>query len=172
MGRNKNGFFKIERKILDWEWLKHPPTVVTWLVLLALAEWDTGCELKPGQIVTTQKELMEYTGLSRQELRTALSHLVSTKEITIEPTKDGTKPASLITIAKWRLYQTDKRASTKGATQGKTEDATFLPLYKKNKEIKEIKEEPAGTAACEAVPMPDEFKAKMENLFGWNRKDN
>ena len=171
MGRNKNGFFKIERKILDWEWLKHPPTVVTWLVLLALAEWDTGCELKPGQIVTTQGELMELTGLSRQQLRTALSHLESTKEITIEPTKDGTKPASLITIAKWRLYQTDKRASTKDATQGKTEDATFLPLYKKNKEIKEIKEDTAGTAA-EAVPMPDEFKAKMENLFGWNRKDN
>lgn len=172
MGRNKNGFFKIERKILDWEWLKHPPTVVTWLVLLALAEWDTGCELKPGQIVTTQGELMELTRLSRQQLRTALSHLESTKEITIEPTKDGTKTASLITIAKWRLYQTDKRQSTKDATKGKTEDATFLPLYKKNKEIKEIKEETAGTAACEAVPMPEEFKAKMENLFGWNRKDN
>lgn len=171
MGRNKKGFFKMERKILDWEWLQDPKTVVTWIVLMAFAEWDTGCDLKPGQIVTTQKELMGYTGLSRQELRTALSHLVSTKEITIEPTKDGTKPASLITIAKWRLYQTDKRASTKGATKGKTEDATFLPLYKKNKEIKEIKEETAGTAA-EAVPMPDEFKAKMESLFGWNRKDN
>lgn len=168
MGRNKKGFFKVERKILDWEWLKHPPTVVTWLVLLALAEWDTGCELKPGQIVTTQGELMELTGLSRQQLRTALSHLVSTKELTIEPTTVATKPASLITIEKWRLYQTDKRQPTKVPTK----ESTNLPLYKKNKEIKEIKEEPAGTAACEAVPMPDEFKAKMESLFGWNRKDN
>ena len=172
MGRNKNGFFKIERKILDWEWLKHPPTVVTWLVLLAMAEWDTGCDLKPGQIVTTQGELMELTGLSRQQLRTALSHLESTKELTIEPTIKATKPASLITIAKWRLYQMDKRQSTKDATKVPTKESTKLLLYKKNKEIKEIKEETAGTAACEAVPMPEEFKAKMENLFGWNRKDN
>lgn len=29
MGRNKNGFFKMERKILDWEWLQDPKTVVT-----------------------------------------------------------------------------------------------------------------------------------------------
>ena len=172
MGRNKKGFFKMERKILDWEWLQDPKTVVTWIVLMAFAEWDTGCDLKPGQIVTTQKELMEYTGLSRQELRTALSHLVSTKEITIEPTMVATKPASLITIAKWWLYQTDKRQPTKDATKVSTKESTKLLLYKKNKEIKEIKEEPAGTAACEAVPMPEEFKAKMENLFGWNRKDN
>ena len=171
MGRNKKGFFKMERKILDWEWLQDPKTVVTWIVLMAFAEWDTGCDLKPGQIVTTQKELMEYTGLSRQELRTALSHLVSTKEITIEPTMVATKPASLITIAKWRLYQTDKRQPTKDATKVSTKESTKLLLYKKNKEIKEIKEETAGTAA-EAVPMPDEFKAKMESLFGWNRKDN
>ena len=113
---------------------------------------------------------MEYTGLSRQELRTALSHLTSTKEITIEPTTVATKPASLITIAKWRLYQMDKRQPTKVPTKESTKGSTNLPLYKKNKEIKEIKEEPAGTTV-EAVPMPDEFKAQLANLFSF-RKDN
>jgi hypothetical protein len=169
MGRNKKGFFKMERKILDWEWLQDPKTVVTWIVLMAFAEWDTGCDLKPGQIITTQKELMEYTGLSRQELRTALSHLVSTKEITIEPTKDGTKTATLITIEKWRLYQMDKRQPTKTKTSAETDDSTFLPLYKKNKEIKEIKK--GQTAPVEAVPMPPEMKAKLDTMFSW-RKDN
>ena len=169
MGRNKNGFFKMERKILDWEWLKHPPTVVTWLVLLALAEWDTGCDLKPGQIITTQNELMELTGLSRQQLRTALSHLVSTKELTIEATTLATKPASLITIEKWRLYQMDKRQPTKDATKVPTKGSTNLPLYKKNKEIKEIKK--GQTAPVEAVPMPPEIKAKLDTMFSW-RKDN
>lgn len=169
MGRNKKGFFKMERKILDWEWLQDPKTVVTWIVLMAFAEWDTGCDLKPGQIITTQKELMEYTGLSRQELRTALSHLTSTKEITIEPTKDGTKAATLITIEKWGVYQTDKRQPTKVLTKDETEDSTFLPLYKKNKEIKEIKK--GRPAPVEAVPMPPEFKEKLETMFSW-RKDN
>lgn len=169
MGRNKNGFFKMERKILDWEWLKHPPTVVTWLVLLALAEWDTGCDLKPGQIITTQNELMELTGLSRQQLRTALSHLASTKELTIEPTIVATKPASLITVEKWRLYQMDKRQSTKVPTKESTKGSTNLPLYKKNKEIKEIKK--GQPAPVEAVPMPPEIKAKLDTMFSW-RKDN
>ena len=169
MGRNKKGFFKVERKILDWEWLQDPKTAVTWIVLMAFAEWDTGCDLKPGQIITTQKELMEYTGLSRQELRTALSHLTSTKEITIEPTKDGTKTATLITIEKWGVYQTDKRKPTRTLTNTKTDDSTFLPLYKKNKEIKEIKK--GQTAPVEAVPMPPEIKAKLESMFSM-RKDN
>lgn len=159
----------MERKILDWEWLGHPPTVVTWLVLLAFAEWDRGCDLKPGQVITTQAELMEYTRLSRQQLRTALSHLVSTKEITIEPTKDGTKTATLITIEKWRLYQIDKRKPTKVLTKDEAEDSTFLPLYKKNKEIKEIKK--GQTTPVEAVPMPPEMKAKLDTMFSW-RKDN
>lgn len=170
MSRNKNGFFKIERKILDWEWLGHPPTVVTWLVLLAFAEWDRGCDLKPGQVITTQAELMEYTRLSRQQLRTALSHLVSTKEITIEPTTVATKPASLITIEKWRLYQMDKRQPTKVPTKEPTKGSTNLPLYKKNKEIKEIKNG-GHTAPVESVPMPPEFKAKLETMFNM-RKDN
>ena len=169
--RNKNGFIKLHRKMLDWEWLSDPPTVSVWVVLLLMAEWVQGCEPAPGQVVTTQKELAELTGLTRQQVRTALKHLESTKEITTVPTKDGTKPASLITIGKWASFQVQHAEPTKGAAKGKSEDATFLPLYKKNKEIKEIKEETAGTAA-EAVPMPEEFKAKMESLFGWNRKDN
>lgn len=169
MGRNKNGFFKVERKILDWEWLNHPPTVATWVVLLAMAEWDTGCNLKPGQLITTQGELMKYTGLSRQQLRTALAHLESTKEITIEPTTVATKPASLITIEKWRLYQMDKRQPTKVPTKESTKGSTNLPLYKKNKEIKEIKK--GQPAPVEAVPMPPEIKAKLDTMFSW-RKDN
>ena len=169
MGRNKNGFFKMERKILDWEWLQDPKTVVTWIVLMAFAEWDTGCDLKPGQIITTQKELMEYTGLSRQELRTALSHLVSTKDITIEPTKDGTKAATLITIEKWTSFQAYTPEPTTGAANAKSGDSTFLPLYKKNKEIKVIKK--GQTAPVEAVPMPPEMKAKLDTMFSW-RKDN
>lgn len=165
------GYIMLHRRIKHWKWFKEPATVVVWLTLLLSAEWRQGATLKPGQVALTQREIMELTGLSRQQIRTALKHLEATKEITVSATKGLTSQASLITIEKWEQYQTVPTMATKDATQGKTEDATFLPLYKKNKEIKEIKEDTAGTAA-EAVPMPDEFKAKMENLFGWNRKDN
>lgn len=168
--RNKNGFIKLHRRMLDWEWLSDPPTVAVWVVILLMAEWIHGSEPAPGQVVTTQKELAELTGLTRQQVRTALKHLEATKEITTASTKVGTKPASLITIEKWASFQVQQAEPTKGAAKAKSEDATFLPLYKKNKEIKEIKEEPAGTTV-EAVPMPDEFKAQLANLFSF-RKDN
>ena len=168
--RNKNGFIKLHRRMLDWEWLSDPPTVAVWVVILLMAEWIHGSEPAPGQVVTTQKELAELTGLTRQQVRTALKHLESTKEITTASTKVGTKPASLITIEKWASFQVQQAEPTKGAAKAKSEDATSLPLYKKNKEIKEIKEEPAGTTV-EAVPMPDEFKAQLANLFSF-RKDN
>lgn len=170
-----NGFVKLNKKMLGWRWLKHPPTVVVWIVLLMKAEWNTDNGYKPGQVVITSQELEELTGLTRQQIRTAISHLESTHEVTkgstTVSTKGATKRAMLITIENWRLYQHDPRKATKGATSSSTNGSTNLLLYKENKEDKEIKEETAGTAA-EAVPMPDEFKAKMESLFGWNRKDN
>ena len=63
----------------------------------------------------------------------------------------------------------NKRQPTKVPTKESTKESTNLPLYKKNKEIKEIKK--GQTAPVEAVPMPPEIKAKLESMFNM-RKDN
>ena len=167
--RNKNGFIKLHRRIVDWRWFKHPNTVVVWLTLLSLAEWQTGCDLLPGQIVITQKEISEITGLSRQQIRTAISHLEATKELTKVPTTVATTPAMLITIENWRFYQHKQEDTNHGSNHESTKGSTNLPLYKKNKE-KEEKEE-GQPAPVEAVPMPDEFKQQLASMFSW-RKDN
>lgn len=170
-----NGFVKLNKKMLGWKWLKHPPTVVVWIVLLMKAEWNTDNGYKPGQVVITSQELEEITGLTRQQIRTAIQHLESTHEVTkgstTVSTKGSTKRVMLLTIENWRLYQHDHTKSTKGSTKDSTKGSTNLLLYKENKEVKEDKEEkPAGTTV-EAVPMPDEFKAKLETMFNM-RKDN
>lgn len=164
----KKGHIKLHRKILDWEWFKHPNTVVVWLAVLMLAEWRKTADLKQGQLVTTQGELAEITGLSRQQIRTALAHLTSTKELTIQPTMVSTKPASLITVENWRFYQMNPKDTNQGCNQGSNQGFNQSTLYKKNKEVKE---EGNGNGEFDPVPMPDELKAKMASMFSM-RKDN
>ena len=161
------GFIKLHRKITEWRWFKDPNTVVVWLAILSKAEWRNGQELEPGQLFITVRELCDITGLSPQKVRTALSHLTSgsTSELTSEPTNHGTR----LTIENWRLYQFNQKEVTNGSTSDLTNDSTNLPLYKKNEEDKE--EIRTATGTVEAVPMPDEFKEKLETMFSW-RKDN
>ena len=166
----KTGFFKIHRKILDWQWFKHPNTVVVWLTLLSLAEWQTGCDLKPGQLVISQKELSEITGLSRQQIRTAISHLESTKEITKIATKEATNPKMLITVENWRLYQHNPKDTNQDTNQGTNQGCNLSSIIKEDKEDKEEKERATGTD-IKAVPMPQDFKERLETMFAW-RKDN
>ena len=89
------GYIMLHRRIKHWKWFKEPATVVVWLTLLLSAEWRQGATLKPGQVALTQREIMELTGLSRQQIRTALKHLEATKEITVSATKGLTSQASL-----------------------------------------------------------------------------
>lgn len=162
------GHIKLHRKILDWEWFKHPPTVVVWLTLLSLAEWQTGCDLKPGQVEISQKELTDITGLSRQQIRTAISHLEATKEITKVATKEATNPKMLITVENWRLYQHNPRTTNQGTNQGANQGINLPSIIK---EDEEDKEEAYGTNDDDFVPMPDEFKQQLASMFSW-RKDN
>lgn len=163
------GHIKLHRKIVDWRWFKEPNTVVVWLAILANVEWRKKAELKPGQWFTTVKELCEITGLNRQQVRTALNHLTNgaTNEITIKSTSKGT----LITVENWRFYQMNPKNPTNGLTNETANGLTNLPLYE---EVEEVEEGQNGDGDSESIPtpMPEEVKAKMANLFGWNRKDN
>ena len=164
---NRNGHIKLHRKMLDWEWFKHPPTVVTWLTILMLAEWNTDNGLKPGQLMTTSKELEEITGLSRQQIRTALDHLVATKNITKKLTKNATKNGMLITVENWRIYQHKPPKTNQESNQETNQDINQSSYYiKNNKEDKEEKK--WQPAPVEAVPMPQDLKEKLSHMFSMN----
>ena len=60
--------------------------------------------IQNGEIVTSIRELSIATGLSEQQIRTALNHLKSTHEITSRATNKNT----LIMIEKWAVYQCDE----------------------------------------------------------------
>lgn len=101
------GWVKILRKFVNWEWYDDINTKTVFLHLLLTANYADknwkGIEIKRGQKITSIKNLAKETNLSIQEVRTSLKRLKSTREITIETTNKYT----LITIEKYNDYQDD-----------------------------------------------------------------
>ena len=100
-----DGWIKLHRKFLEWEWFHNEEMVRLFIHLLLTAnyadkKWN-GILVKRGQVLTGRKKLSEGTGLSEQEIRTCLSRLKSTSEITIK----STNKYSIITINKYDDYQ-------------------------------------------------------------------
>ena len=100
-----NGYVKLHRAMLEWEWYKDQNTKAVFLHLLMTASYKDnefcGHHIKPGQVVCGRKQLARDLGLSESTIRTSLKHLILTNEITIKPTNKF----SIITIENWGKYQ-------------------------------------------------------------------
>lgn len=111
-----SGFVKIHRSMNKWEWKKKPLTFALFVHLIMNANHKNGRfqghEIKRGQIVTGRKELALETGLTEQSVRTALKHLKSTNEITIETTNNF----SIITVLNYEKYQDSNQPSNQRLT--------------------------------------------------------
>ena len=85
---NNNGFIKLSRRIREWTWYKNLNTRAVFLHILLGASWESemvrGFSLKRGQLVTTIPELAAENQLTIQQVKTALAHLKSTDDITVE----------------------------------------------------------------------------------------
>ena len=92
MNNKLNGYIKLHRKLVDWEWYTDVNVKVVFLHLLLTANFKKnvyqGIEVLPGQTIVGTNALAVNTGLSRQQVRTALNKLVLTNEITIKSTNN------------------------------------------------------------------------------------
>ena len=92
----------------EWQWYTDVPTKTLFLHLLLKANYQNrkykGYLIKRGDVVIGRKILAKQTGLSEQQVRTGLSKLSSTQEVTIKPTNKF----SIITICNYALYQDKK----------------------------------------------------------------
>jgi len=100
-----SGWVKIHRSIADWEWYTDANTMRLFFHLLINANhkpkrWK-GVEIGAGQLVTSLDQLSLDLKLSVQKIRTSLSKLKSTHEITVKSTNRFT----VVTINKWQQYQ-------------------------------------------------------------------
>ena len=138
------GFIKLHRGLLKWEWYKDQNTKDVFLHLLLNANWEDsryrGFEVPKGSLIIGRKKIAEELGISEQSVRTALEHLKSTNEITIK----STNKFSIATIVNWEKYQCWNEESTNKSTSESTNEqptTNHIKEYKniRNKEIKNIK---------------------------------
>ena len=105
----KKGFVKIDRKITSWRWYQDNNTFRVFFHLIITANYEDGefetLTIKRGQRVTSYKSLADETGLSVQNVRTAINHLKSTGEITV----NSHAKFSIITIKNYNQYQEDNK---------------------------------------------------------------
>jgi hypothetical protein len=104
-----DGYIKISRKILGWEWYKDINTFRLFMHILLKAEWKVteykGERIERGACVSSLVELSEETKMSISEVRTALKHLETTGEIVRRPCAKSKK--SVYKINNYDKYQTE-----------------------------------------------------------------
>ena len=133
------GWIKIHRQILNWEWYKDINVKILFIHLLLTANhqeknWK-GQLVKRGQKLTSLQHLANETGLTLQQTRTALIKLKSTGEITYTTTNKYT----LVTIAKYNDYQfTDENITSKITNNQTNEQQTNNKQITTNKNDKNI----------------------------------
>ena len=130
-----SGWIKLHRKITDWEWFEDKNTFIVFITLLLMANHKEkkykGIVVKVGSVVTGRDILARQTKLSVQQIRTALSKLKLTNEITIETSPQGT----VIEIVNYKKYQLATNEITTEEPINNHQTATNNNVNKDNKNI-------------------------------------
>ena len=136
---NEGSYIKLHRKFLNWGWYDTDTTKMLFIHLLLIASWKEstwhGITLKPGELIRTNENLAKELNKSVQQIRTAISNLKSTAEITVR-FEHGNR---IITIKNWSLYQNNNSRSTAtptGEQQQSNSRSTAYKEYKNNKNTK------------------------------------
>lgn len=161
----EGGFIKLSRKMLTWEWYTDGNTKDVFLHCLLMANWKDGrfkgYEVPRGSFVTGRKKMSEQLKISEQSIRTALSHLESTNEITIK----RYAKFSIITVVKYDEYQTINQQINQELTINQpstNHQLTTIEEYKNNKNGKKGRYMPTRGVLMET---PEEELEKIENLY-------
>lgn len=140
-----DGFVKLNRKVANWEWYKDNNTKALFFHCLIKANFQDakfqGHDVPKGSFVTSLNHLAEETGMSRQNIKTALAHLEKTQELTRKVTNKFT----LIKVNKWELYQccgddTNTQANTQLTLNQHSTNTQLTPIEER-KEYKKDKKE-------------------------------
>lgn len=165
------GYIKIYRQLLDWEWYTDTPTKSLFIHLLLKANIkDSNWRWTPVQkwsLITGRKKLSEETWLSESQIRTSLEKLQSTNEIAIKVTKSF----SVIELNNWDKYQdwianriTNESPSNRQAIATGEESNKEI-----NKEVITVKDD-VYMQAWHLSITHDEF-SKLEKEYWWEKAD-
>ena len=183
---NDEGYIKIHRKILSWEWYTDTNTLRVFIHCLLMANWKDGRfmgqDIPRGSFATSYPQMAKQTKLSIQNVRTAINHLKSTGELTVKKTPKF----SIITVVNYCMYQDDNRVSNRLLTDDQQASNRLLTTIeeRKNKRKKEYishRGEPHLFGVYNNVSLtdgeleelikqyPDDYQDMIENLSTYMR---
>lgn len=159
---NENEFIKLNRKILKWEWYSDPCTRDVFIHCLLKANWKPGkwkgYSYQRGQFITSLPSLASETGFSIQNVRTAISHLKSTGELT----DWSDSKVRIITVLNYDKYQSANRLLTDCQQTANRQLTGDQQQYKNIKEYKEKKN--IGGKAAAPLSGDEERQRLIEEL--------
>lgn len=128
---NEN-YIKISRSILEWEWYQNINTFKVFLHMLLKANWKDGRfegkTIPRGSLVSSYSKLSEECGLTVNEVRTAVKHLISTGEIT----SSSHAKFSVFTVKNYDSYQEVNKQIT-SSSQAINKQLTTIEERKKER---------------------------------------
>ena len=100
-----DGYIKLHRSILQWEWWDDPNTTRVFIWLLLNAQWEDsryhGYDVPRGSLVTSYASIAKNTKISVKAARVAINHLKMTGEVALK----GQAHFSIVTIVNWDKFQ-------------------------------------------------------------------
>lgn len=153
-------YIKLSRKILEWEWWGDINTCRLFIYFLLKANWKDGrfkgMVIPKGSFVSSIPRISEETSLTVREVRTAITHLKTTGEVTYKTCAKFT----IFTVKNYCEYQTSDTQNDRQTTDKRHANDMLTTTIEEYKEIKNIeKEVPKGTKKKFEPPSVDEVRA-------------
>ena len=154
------GWIKLHRSILDWEWYDDINTMRLFLHCLFKANHKDkkyrGTVVKRGTFLTGLDLLSKQTGLSVSQLRTAQSKLKSTSELAIKTSSKGT----VIEVVNYDKYQ----SMTSGLTDERQTNDKPIATNKNDKNEKNDKNTPLVEEVWSMTPKMGKSRSSKAKL--------
>lgn len=158
---NDGNYIKIFRGLLEWEWYQDINTKTLFLHMLLKANWKEGkfqgTTVPRGSFVSSIKTLAMETSLTEREIRTGISHLKSTGEVTSRSTNKFT----VFTVVNYNLYQTNDGQNDNqptGERHSNDKRTTTIEERKKERREEDNKRIVANPRGGSATYLPDSFE--------------
>lgn len=152
------GYVKIHRKIFDWGWGTDINTFRIFIHMILKANWKDGVfkgtTVPRGSFISSILKLAEETRLTNDEVRTAISHLVSTGEIT----KQSTNKYTVFTVVNYALYQD---VTEQEPNQVPSNAQTIPKLFPTIEEGKKVRKEEINNIIC---PEPEKAAPNLSGI--------
>ncbi len=132
------GYIKLHKQLTEWEWYTNIPVKTLFIHVLLKAnyadkKWQ-GTLIKRGSFATSYKKLSQETGLSVMQVRTSISKLILTSEIT----QRSHNKFTVISVNNYDDYQSNNTQDNKQITKKQQTNNKQITTTNKEKEIKNI----------------------------------